>query len=315
MRLLALASLALCACPVAPRTVDGTVTLDAKTAKVQVTLRDLRAPTKDQLEQFRGFERVVTPKVLVATAPSAKWLGTPSRYAWVARDGGVDLEVATTIPRAVFDDCAKRSCTQNKACDFFPIAQCDGGYALITEKTLEVAPGQATSWALDAGVLSVTAKYVGDPGNTHRIDEVFEATQQDAAAAQSTAKWIDDLTTAFMAGDLAKRAKLEKESDARTDPYSGYRREALHRLQLEVLDHALGTNLVGKKPAWLPKEPLPAEFAAKAAEVAKAAKAPQLRGEQHVSPPADALRALCTPTPKEKISATVCLHALGKPKS
>ena len=325
MRALPLVALVLCACPYEPRAVDARVELTAKTAELTVTLRDLRTDTRDGLDQFQGYFQLATAKDL-QTLGGASWLGKPSRWDWVARDGGVDLEVVTTIPRATFEACARKQCKDDKEarCELFALRSCDGGYAADLGNEFRPLAGEVASWPAGTTHLALRVEHTAPKAQTPL--EVLTQVQAAPAAARSTRVWLEALDGAFKKGDAKKRAALEQDSDQRTDAFTGLRREALHRQVLHLLRAVLVKEGVADLPTsplepGLParevkgapvlKGPLPADFTAALRKAYLDAVAP-LESTQHVGPIDSALRALCVAQPDGRDVRAVCQALLAK---
>ncbi|MBX7099330.1 MAG: hypothetical protein K1X89_16575 [Myxococcaceae bacterium] len=325
MRAPLLAALVLCGCPYEPRAVDTRVELTPKTAEVTVTLRDLRTDTQDPLDQFQGYFQLATAKDLQKLG-GAGWLGTPTRWEWLARDGGVDLEVVTTIPRATFEACARKQCKDPKEarCELFALRACDGGYAADLGQEFRPLAGEVTTWPAGTTHLALRVEHTAPKAQSPL--EVLGQVQAAPAAAKSTRVWLEALDTAFRKGDAKKRAALEQDSDQRTDAFTGLRREALHRQVLHLLRAVLVKEGVSDLPTsplepGLParevkgapvlKAPLPPDFTAGLKKAYLDAVAP-LAGTQHVGPIDSAVRALCVAQSDTRDVRAVCQALLAK---
>lgn len=206
-RALVLAALILSTgCPIAPSEVEATITLGPKDVKYRATLKDMKVLNSGLSSALPVVSELSEPPAEMLAEMG--WLGRPSTYRWRPTDGGVDLDLEGTFPRAEWDRCAQASCDGGHRCDSFPFERCGGAFRLADSQLVRLG-NTPESWALDAGVIAFRA------GNLEEVARsgvsaapawaVFSA---QPAAAKAAGTWLHAYSEAHENGALPEVKKL-----------------------------------------------------------------------------------------------------------
>ncbi len=235
--------LALTGCKVAPREIETVLELGAERVDIDVQLRDIRTGSNDDLSQLQLFEALHTwsPRF----TEDLSWAPTPDRYRFSADAGRLSLSMHGTMSRADFERCARGFSLDggDGACPRFPLHRTATGYALppgfIEQARLVSTPGSKTSWAPDAGVISLV---VGLTENTEKVTagpslvrgfELFSGAPERASATVALINETEKRLNASP-GEAWHRAIGELRA-CREAPWCGLRLEAIRRSQARLV--------------------------------------------------------------------------------
>lgn len=199
-------SILITGCPIAPSEVEATITLGPKDVKYRATLKDLRVMNAGPASALPVVSELSEPPAEMLA--ELGWLGRPTTYRWRPTDGGVDLDLEGSFPRAEWDRCAQASCDGGHRCDSFPFEQCGGAYRLADAQLVRLG-NTPEKWPLDAGVIAFRT------GNTEEVARngisaapawaVFTA---QPAAAKQAGQWLHAFTEAHENGAVPELKKL-----------------------------------------------------------------------------------------------------------
>jgi hypothetical protein len=194
-------------CPAAPTRVDFEMQLGPREVRYHARLHDVRAAARDLSESLPIFAhyRVLPPEA----EARLDWLPRPDVYRWVAGDAGVDLEIAGSLPRFAFDECARRGCSAldgGQPCTGFPLILCGDRYAMI-ERRRDLP--DAGPWPADAGEIRhsfTTAEKTAREGFSLLPAYQAHVSAPDSFAA--TDGWLHDFADSFQRGDVRALREL-----------------------------------------------------------------------------------------------------------
>jgi hypothetical protein len=190
----AAALIALAGCDMAYRREDYVVTFDGGSVQFEQWLRDVRF-------KRGGVARALPEFVSLSKQDFAKE-DPPVAVRWVRYDGGVDVVGAVTVPRDLFDRCAREACDggTSKECPDVSVKLCGSTYA--------ASDPDVSSFSASGNVLRWSKGPDGEPADGESAAALFAAYEQSPERVEATAEWMRAYDEAFTSGKVDRVRKL-----------------------------------------------------------------------------------------------------------